>query len=169
MAGKNLFLHLSGLGSPESELFRIMVEDGFLLLDCVKPHAFGKDKLIQQYKIDASRVLDFDIVKIADVENKSVIARGVAGGLLLGPVGAVLGGMSAADKRKIKSTLAISYLPSSGGDPKTVVFNMDLPSWSSKNALSIVNLQKALSKIEKCKEVMDYLGQTQNADGSISL
>ena len=88
--------------------------------------------MLQQYKIKTEDILDLGIVKVSELKKQSVVGRGVVGGLLFGPVGAVLGGMSATGKQKIKSTLAICYLPSSGDDTKTIVFNADAPSWGDR-------------------------------------
>lgn len=170
MAGKNLFFYLSGLGNlPGGAMFRIEIDGDTLVLSQVSPRAFGKDKIIQQYKIAASDILAFDILTEAELKNRSVVGRGVIGGLLFGPVGAVLGGLSGNNKQKIKATLAISYLPSSGGDPRTVVFDAEPPSWSSQNKLSVAKIKNELINIPKSTAVTAYLGQTVNADGSITL
>ena len=170
MSGKNLFYYLDGLGNlPEQSMFRVTLEDGFLLLDHVKPHPFGKDKLIQQYKIPADMIVDFGIVKTSELKKQSVLGRGAVGGFLLGPVGAVLGGMSAVGKQKIKSTLAICYIPSGGGDPRTAVFDAEPSGWATTNLSSITKLKKELLKTPKSPAVMSYLGQSTAADGSIML
>lgn len=169
MAGKNLFYYMDGLGDIQSGMFRVYLDGDYLMMDQVSPRMIGKDKVIQQYKIKAADVLDFGIVKVSELKNQSVIGRGAVGGLLFGPVGAVLGGMSAVAKSKIKSTLAISYLPSNGDEPKTVVFDAEPPSWGSQNALSVVKMKKEMSNISKSERVMKYLGQTINEDGSITL
>ena len=107
MAGKNLFWYMDGLGSLSEIMFRIYIDGDYLCLDNVKPHMIGGDKVLQQYKIKTEDILDLGIVKVSELKKQSVVGRGVVGGLLFGPVGAVLGGMSATGKQKIKSTLAI--------------------------------------------------------------
>lgn len=169
MAGKNLFWYMDGLGNLNDIMFRVYIDGEFLCMDNVKPHMIGSDKVLQQYKIKAADILDFGIVKMSELTKQSVAARGVAGGLLLGPVGAVLGGMSATGKQKIKSTLAICYLPSSGDEPKTVVFNAEPPSWEAQNISSVNKMKSELAKRPKSERVMKYLGQTVNEDGSITL
>mgnify|MGYP000961835875 CR=1 FL=1 len=52
-------------------------------------------------------------------QNKSVIGRAAVGGLLLGPVGAVVGGISGTGKKteeKVKNCLVINYHPSANPD-----------------------------------------------------
>lgn len=170
MSGKNLFFYLSGLGNlPERAYFRVGIDGDTLILAQVSPRAFGKDKIIQQYKIAAQSILAFDILTEAELKKRSVVGRGVAGGLLFGPVGAVLGGLSGNNKQKIKSTLAISYIPSSGNDPRTIVLDAELTSWEGQNKLSVAKIKNKLAKIPKSAEAMAYLGQTVNQDGSITL
>ena len=169
MAGKNLFWYMDGLGNLNDIMFRVYLDGEYLCMDNVKPHMIGSDKVLQQYKIKAGDILDFGIVKVSELQKQSVVGRGVVGGLLFGPVGAVLGGMSATGKQKIKSTFAICYLPSNGDEPKTIVFNAEPPSWGSQNALSVAKMKNELAKTPKSERVMKYLGQTVNDDGSISL
>lgn len=166
---ENLFEYLSGLGTlPERALFEITLDEEFLTMNQIKFKVFGKNDILQQYKIKSCDILALDIVKKAELENQSVIGRGAVGGLLFGPVGAVLGGMSATSKQKIKSTLAISYLPSSGNEPKTIIFADD-STWSGANTLSVSKMKERLTKIPKSARAMKYLGQTINQDGSITL
>lgn len=165
----NLFEYLNGLGTlPERAMFEISLDEEYLTMNQIKLKVFGKNEILQQYRIKACDILALDIVKKAELENQSVIGRGAVGGLLFGPVGAVLGGMSATSKQKIKSTLAISYLPSSGDEPKTIVFT-DASSWSGNNALSVSKMKDRLTKIPKSARAMSYLGQAVNEDGSITL
>ena len=166
---KNLFDYLDGLGDlPANSVFRVLLEGEFLSLYRIKLKTFGSDEIIQQYKIKAADILALDQVKTSELQNQSVVGRGVVGGLLFGPVGALLGGMSATGKQKIKTTLAISYLPSSGNEAKTVIL-ADSVAWGGNNAASIAKLKKDLEKIPKSDRAMAYLGQTVNEDGSITL
>ena len=167
---KNLFYYLSGLGTlPDNACFHIELEGEYLLLNYVELKVFGKDRLIQQYKIKAEDILALDVVNTADLKRKSVVGRGAAGGLLFGPVGAVLGGMSGTVQNKIKASLSISYLSSSSGECRAVVFNASPPSWEAINKLAVAKLKKELEKIPRSKAAMQYLGQIENDDGSISL
>lgn len=170
MSKTNLFYYLEGLGTLQNyAMFRVLLEGETLTLNHVKPRLVGNDKVIQSYKINAENILDLGIVKTTELQKKSVVGRGAVGGLLFGPVGAMLGGMSAADKGKVKSVLAISYLPSAGGEPKTIMLDADPPSWGGLNMSYIAKLKKELAKTPKSQAVMGYLGQTINKDGSITL
>ena len=166
---KHLFYYLSGLGDIKEDTFEFDIDEQFLFLNNVKLKMFGKNEVIQQYKIKLEDIITADIVNTSELKKGSTIGRGAAGYLLFGPVGAVLGGMSAANKQKIKTTFAISYMPSVGDEPKTIVFNLDVPSWSSQNKMAVAKIKKPISDVKKSARVMEYLGQTASDDGSITL
>lgn len=167
---QNLFCYLEGLGQlPENAIFRVELEGDYLVLMHVNLHVLKKDDVVQRYQIKASDILDFGIIKQSELKKQSVIGRGMVGGFLFGPVGAMLGGMSATAKQKIKSVFAVSYLPSQGDEPKTLMFDADQAGWGASNALWASKTRAALSKIPKSSRVLAYLGQTTNADGSITL
>ena len=81
----------------------------------------------------------------------------------------MIGGDKVLQQYKIKSTLAICYLPSSGDDPKTIVFNAEPPSWGGQNISSATKMKNELAKRPKSERVVRYLGQIVNEDGSITL
>lgn len=58
-------------------------------------------------------------------KDKSIIARGVVGGVILGPLGAILGGMTGIGKKKIKgSFLVINYIPKGSESIEVIIINM---------------------------------------------
>jgi len=66
-------------------------------------------------------------------KDKSVIGRAVAGGLLLGPLGGIIGGMSGTGKKqktKIVGYLIINYLSSSKEEKKVLTFSMKNASYN---------------------------------------
>lgn len=75
-------------------------------------------------KINEKEILKFEHVEMLQVQdkNKSVIGRAAAGGLLLGPAGMVIGGMSGMGKKKIEKkiqTLEIGYIDN--GQEKSII------------------------------------------------
>jgi len=68
-------------------------------------------------------------------KDKSVIARGVVGDVLIGPLGAILGGMSGVGQKKmIGNFLVLSYIPSNSNETKFLIFNMRSFSMAQKLA-----------------------------------
>ncbi|TPG75610.1 hypothetical protein EEL32_24080 [Brevibacillus laterosporus] len=60
-------------------------------------------------------------------QDKSVIARGVVGGVLIGPLGAIVGGMSGVgSKHKKGNYLVINYKTPDSSEPKVLIFNVFL-------------------------------------------
>lgn len=94
---------------------------------------FADDKLIMKSKrktIDLSyeKLTAIKSVKQTDLlqMDKSVIGRGVVGGLLLGPIGAIIGGMSAVGGKKNArgELLIINYLPTGTDEPQVMIFDL---------------------------------------------
>ena len=170
---KNLFYHIKGLGDnfADQDFFDVSLNGDNLEINQIKVR-FGKRTILQSYRINAQDILMMDIVSVEQLKNKSVVGRGVAGGLLFGPLGAVIGGMSGINKQKIKRTLVIIYLPSQRDEPQEFILDIDVPSWGSLNEVSINKLKKELTKIPKSQRAKEYLKIFEdniNEDGSIQL
>lgn len=76
-----------------------------------------------------SQITNAGIVTEKEIVEKSkhVVGRAVVGGLLLGPLGAVVGGMSGVgDKKKQKTNTyyVINYLSGTGGEPSVLSFKL---------------------------------------------
>jgi hypothetical protein len=77
---------------------------------------FKNNEVLNTYRIKMERVLDIIVADKTEIQNvnKSVVGRGVAGGLIFGPVGLLLGGMSGigSKQKEVKTgkMLVISYL-----------------------------------------------------------
>lgn len=167
---RNLFTYLEGLGQlPDNSLFRVELDGEYLVLLHIKLHLLGKDEVLQKYQIQAADIVDMGIVKQSELQKQSVVGRGVVGGVLFGPVGAMLGAMSAAGKQKIKNVFAVSYLPSQGDEPKTIMFDADPAGWTANNTNWATKAKKELSAYKKSARLLAYLGQASNEDGSITL
>lgn len=73
-------------------------------------------------------------------EDKSVIGRGVVGGLVLGPIGAIVGGMSGIGQKDVKGDfLVINYLPTSTNEINALIFD-------TKNLMIAQKLARFLSE-----------------------
>lgn len=76
-----------------------------------------------------SQITNVDYMSEKEVaeKSKSVIGRAVAGGLIFGGLGAIIGGMSGTGSNQINTTriyLIVNYIPSIGGDIKAISFEV---------------------------------------------
>lgn len=58
-------------------------------------------------------------------KSKSVVGRGIIGGMVLGPVGAIIGGISGTQKKQknaVRLFLVLNYIPSQSQDVKAITF-----------------------------------------------
>lgn len=126
-----IFEHMSGVPFVnQNAVLNLLVEDKLLLTQGKKEN----QKVFAQieYKDIA------DVVVLQEIENseqnKSVLGRAVVGGLLLGPVGAVVGGMTGVGTKSKTNTLF--YLQIKTNDGKDIILK---PFMNSSN---ISNLAK---------------------------
>lgn len=58
-------------------------------------------------------------------KDKSVLARGIVGGVLLGPLGAIVGGMSGIGKKQLKGAfLVINYQQNNSDETDVIILNL---------------------------------------------
>ena len=101
------------LTKPAGSLAFITQNDQTQQLDIL----FSKNEPV--YHINYSQITDADWVdeRTTSAKNKSVLGRAAAGGLVLGPLGAIVGGMSGAGQKQINKVsryLIICYQAKSG-------------------------------------------------------
>lgn len=110
------------------EYLDIRYDDNYLYLDRLADvKLFGKDPIKETYKIPHERILTIDVMTNEEVKvkEKSVITRGLVGGLVFGPAGLILGGMSGiGTTTKVHTTpyLIIAYTGEKEDDIKNLVF-----------------------------------------------
>ena len=103
--------------NPLNQL-RLSVNDEFLIIE-EKVLKLFRSVTITTHKIPLENIITTLVAtesEIAEV-NKSAIGRGVVGGLIFGPVGLVLGGLSGVGKKKTmskKQHFIVSFLALSG-------------------------------------------------------
>lgn len=93
----------------------------------------GRDGLFVQYKgqtlaLNASRIKAATFMTKTDLQRagKSAIGRGVVGGVLLGPLGAIVGAASGVgDKKKAGNYLVVNY--EINGEVQVVIFDFPRP------------------------------------------
>lgn len=91
----------------------------------IKQRFFKKETVHLKY----SKITNVGIVNEKDIQekDKSVLGRAVAGGLVLGPLGAVIGGVSGIGKKEKKKTkiyYIINYKSSDDGEIKALSFSL---------------------------------------------
>lgn len=129
--------------------------DEEILIHEVRLKLLKKD-ILNTYRIKLENVLDVIVATKKEIvaKNKSVVGRGVAGAVLFGPVGAMLGGMSGLGKKE-KSVkkgpfLVISY-KSKEGEIKNITFNAESSLVSLTAKSFALEVKKKLNKINKNK------------------
>lgn len=106
-----------------------LTEDKLIIEADKKTFELSYDQLVAAEALRKTELLKKD---------KSVIARGVVGGVLLGPIGAIIGGMSGIGKKKIKGDfLVLNYVPSGSNETKVMIFD-------TKDFLKAMKLAKFL-------------------------
>jgi len=132
---------------------RATLEEDFIIVDEVTLSLKGM-KPIKTFKIPNESIISVEIVNEENIKekNKSVVGRGVAGGVIFGPIGIMLGGLSGVgtkqEKEKIE-LLCISYVSSTDNEIKTIV----LKQYPSK--FDAYNFVKAYKKMHPNKEQED--------------
>lgn len=165
----NSFFYESGLGNLQPDMPMRMYTDGD---DLIIQHMF-KDPI---FRIKLGNVIKIEEVfeERQEEEQRSVIKRGIAGGLLFGPVGAVVGGMSGIGPKVTTYTCKlykISYL-SEKNDGLHVIMLRSNGKKRLDNELSVRELNRRIKGAEKTEIMMKYLekeNSIKNDDGSITL
>lgn len=118
--------HIDGLpNAQQNEIIHIqLVDDQSKIL--FQSKATGNKVNLPYEKLKRVAVVtEVDILTIE--KDKSVVGRAVAGGLFLGPLGALVGGMSGVGSKKkqtknIEKFLVVNYQPSNDSDIKVISF-----------------------------------------------
>lgn len=109
----------------KSNFVRISFDENDLLLE----EAFGvfKIKVFNTFRLNADKIITMDVITEKNIEEKqkSVFGRGVAGAVLFGEIGLLLGGLSGTGKKQRAVNdyfFVISYYGKNDTDIKTLVF-----------------------------------------------
>lgn len=115
------------LKNPDADI-ELTFDSNYLLIAETRPQGF-KTVTDNLFKIPLENVIDALLTTQKEVINKdkSVIGRGLVGGLIFGPAGLILGGLSGVGK-KSKAEWTKIYIVSyvgSDGDVKNITFGMN--------------------------------------------
>lgn len=109
---------------------------------------FGKK---QEILLPISKITRTGILHIETVESGNMIGRATVGGVLYGGAGAIIGAMTAQEKKKVKHLYSINYL--SDGEEKAIVMK-------SAGAINEMKFRRMLD---------DLLPQSWKTDGPVTL
>lgn len=123
-----------------------------------------KTIIVNTYKIPLNNLIETIITTEIELieKNKSVVGRGVVGGLIFGPAGLLLGGMSGigSKKQNKKQTIYVISYVSSNGEIKNITFGM--PALMVSVTQKYDNqLKKKLETIEKSEQVKEILKKNE--------
>lgn len=109
---------------------------------------FGKK---QEILLPISKITRTGVLHIETVESGNMIGRAIVGGVLYGGAGAIIGAMTAQEKKKVKHLYSINYL--SDGEEKAIVMK-------SADAINEMKFRRMLD---------DLLPQSGKTDGFVTL
>ena len=109
---------------------------------------FGKK---QEILLPISKITRTGVLHIDTVESGNMIGRAIVGGVLFGGAGAIIGAMSAQEKKKVKHLYSINYL--SDGEEKAIVMK-------SAGAINEMKFRRMLD---------DLLPKVEKTEGPITM
>ncbi|MEA4826094.1 MAG: hypothetical protein VB130_05610 [Clostridium sp.] len=112
-----------------------------------------KDNVVKLSNQYLSSTLNLDQISSTDIyfehdlieKQKSVIGRGIAGGVLAGPLGAVIGGLSGTTsktKKTLRKFLVLNFISSSDGKNCSIVLEADSFNNDAARFVNIVRQRK---------------------------
>lgn len=125
-------IHVQGLPKMNDlSICDITINGDYIMMEHLKGIGFFSKnvEVVDVFKIHHDKIISLDVIDKTNItsKNKSVVGRGIAGDILFGPVGAMLGGMSGA-KADIKTTTKyyfnIGYYGKDKDDIKTIIFRL---------------------------------------------
>ncbi|KRU29309.1 hypothetical protein VT91_09230 [Clostridium sporogenes] len=122
-----IVFHLQGLpNTGKNSQCRVSEDEEFVKIEELE--GFVNLKVKNTFKIASDRIIAIESLTKENIKekSKSVVGRGVTGGLLFGPAGMLLGGLSGTGtKKEVKKQylLNISYYGQSKNDIKNLIFN----------------------------------------------
>ena len=115
---KLIAYHIDGLPYRNNCPLRVMFDDNFQ--NVIFKEFMGKSSDVI---LPVSKITKAGAVKVEEIERGNVIGRAIAGGLIFGGAGAVVGAMSAQERTKIKYLYCFNYV--SMDEEKSIVIRFD--------------------------------------------
>ncbi len=124
-----LMLHYSGLPGFTSNDVCDIILDTDINAVVFKPKM---NKKAPEVTLPISKIISAGRITLTDTQEQSKMGRAVVGGLLFGPAGAIVGALTADEKKKYKSFYIFNY--KSDGEEKAITIidngNINLPQFN---------------------------------------
>ncbi|MGL4875196.1 MAG: hypothetical protein ACRC30_11170 [Clostridium sp.] len=119
---------IDGIPLTKNSDVNVFIENDEIIINEVKLGVF-KSKILSTFKLKLDKVLEVVVAEETELVNmnKSVIGRGAVG-MLFGPVGALLGGMSAVgakSKKRVKEKLMVISYIGNNNEVKNITFEIE--------------------------------------------
>ena len=109
---------------------------------CLRFELFSsKDK--STIELPLNKIINAKLINVEEIEQQSKIGRAVVGGILFGSAGAIIGAMSAGEKKKIKTMYIINY--TSNDEEKVIILQ-------EKGNINYFKFQKRLTELLQAQE-----------------
>lgn len=153
------------LTDPKAQI-KLSYNQEQLIIEEIK-HSIFKMTAVNTFRIPLCNLLDtiFTTEKEMIETSKSVIGRGVVGGLIFGPAGLILGGLSGIGNKKSTQTrqvYIVSYV-STEGEVKNITFSLSFLTTDVTRKFD-KNLRKQLANVPKSSAAIQILGDSGVAD-----
>lgn len=114
------------LRNPSADI-RLSIDSNYLLIEEIRPQGF-KSITDNLFKVPLENIVETILISQKEIveKSKSAIGRGVVGGLLFGPAGMLLGGLSGVGtktKAEYTKVYIVSYV-GADGEVKNITFGM---------------------------------------------
>lgn len=104
---------------------------------CLRFELFASKEL-NPVQLPLNKITKAGLVHVTEIEQQSKVGRAIVGGLLFGNTGAIIGALSAGEKKKIKSIYIINYI--TDGETKSI-------SLGEKGNINFFKFQKKLNEL----------------------
>lgn len=161
---KNFVKLVDGLQLKDENAFIELKNDyEFLILE-EKKLKFLSFETVNTFRIPIANIIDAAVTTVTELveKDKSVVGRGVVGGLIFGPAGLVLGGLSGVGKKtkkKVDIVYIVSYL-SKENEIKNITFSLPGDTFGAVKKFA-KNFKKILDETKRSEEVSKILNQSE--------
>lgn len=138
-------IHFEGLPGFENNYATAMTLDEEKMCLRFVARAF---KNVPEIELPLNKITNAGNVNVTEIEQQSKIGRAVIGGLLFGNTGAIVGALSAGEKKKLKTVYIINYVT----DGETKVITM-----KENGNPNFFKFQKRLSELLPKQELPDKI------------